>query len=73
MMETTCLLSLNLPVAPRPKKCINYVKHWGRKPQTSKTNKSRLSVEENGAGVQVTLRRACGDGRCLYPPWGYLS
>jgi len=41
---------------------------WWGGTQTSKPNKSRLSDEENGAGVQVTLGRACGDTRCLYPP-----
>lgn len=61
------LLSLNLPIILRPKKCIIMYTTGGGNPQSSKTNKSRLSDEENGAGVQVTLGRACGHTRCLYP------
>lgn len=71
VMGITHLLFLN--VILRPKKCQNYVEHWGLKKPRQQNYKFRLSEEENGAGVQVTFGRACGDSRCTYVrvicPW----
>lgn len=54
VMGIMYVLSLNLPIVLRPKKCINSVEHTRRgNTQTSKMNKSRLPGEENGAGAQV--------------------
>lgn len=64
VMGITHLLFLDFPIVLRPKKCQNYVEHWGLKKPRQQNYKSRLSEEENGAGVQVTLGRACGDRRC---------
>lgn len=60
-MGITHLLFLNFPIVPRPKKCQNYVEYRGLKNPRQQNYKSRLSEEENGAGVQVNLGRACGE------------
>lgn len=31
MMGLTYLMSLNLLIILRPKKCVNYIEHWGKK------------------------------------------
>lgn len=73
VMGITHLLFLNFPIVLRPKKCQNYVEHRGLKNPRQQNYKSRLSEEENGAGVQVTLGRACGESRCtsvrIICPW----
>lgn len=73
VMGITHLLFLDFPIVLRPKKCQNYVEHWGLKKPRQQNYKSRLSEEESGAGVQVTLGRACGVRRCtcvrIICPW----
>lgn len=73
VMEITHLLFLDFPIVLRPMKCQNYVEHWGLKKPRQQNYKSRLSEEENGTGVWVTLGRACGDRKCtcvrIICPW----